>query len=90
MRPMIRRTTTCAATRPGRPAARIDSMTSIERVAAGPRVSRSRSIAIGRIWFAGLLIPFCLASVSYGQATYQVVKVRLMRRSSTARIPTRG
>ncbi|HEY3043433.1 MAG TPA: choice-of-anchor tandem repeat GloVer-containing protein, partial [Vicinamibacterales bacterium] len=49
-------------------------MTRIERVATGPRISRPRFIAIGRIWFAGLVIPFCLASVSYGQATYQVVK----------------
>ena len=30
--------------------------------------------AIGRIWFAGLVISLCVTSVSYGQATYQVVK----------------
>lgn len=49
-------------------------MTHIERVATGPCISRRRFIAIGRIWFVALVIPFCLASVSYGQATYQVVK----------------
>ncbi len=48
-------------------------MTRMERVAAGPGISRSRILATGRSWFAGLMMPLCLASVSHAQPTYRVV-----------------
>src|SRR4051812_39110308 len=49
-------------------------MTRRERSAARFRIRPSRLTAAGRMWLAAFMVPLCLASASYGQTTYQVVK----------------
>ena len=49
-------------------------MTRRERSAARCPIRPFRLIAAGRMWLAALMVPLCLASPSYSQTTYQVVK----------------